>query len=79
MIDATVEGVNGERKLNDMEITSYSIGFLMAGYETTANALTFTSYLLALHPKIQQNLQEDIDNYFESNPVCKVKVTASSN
>ena len=74
MINATVEGRNGQQKLKDKEIISYSITFLSAGYETTANTLTYTSYLLALHPEIQQKLQEEIDNYFENNPVSKIFV-----
>ena len=72
MINATVEGCNGQQKLKDEEIISYSITFLLAGYETTANTLTYTSYLLALHPEIQQKLQEEIDDYFENNPVSKI-------
>ena len=72
MINATVEGCNGQQKLKDKEIISYSITFLLAGYETTANTLTYTSYLLALHPEIQQKLQEEIDDYFENNPVSKI-------
>ena len=70
MIDATTEGEGGGgKKLTDEEIVSHSITFLLAGYETTANALAYTSYLLALNPEIQQKLQAKIDEYFESNPV----------
>ena len=34
---------------------------LLAGHETTAQALTFTSYLLCQNPTWQQSLREDID------------------
>jgi len=69
MINANIEDSDGEQKLKDKEMISHSITFLLAGYETTANALTYTSYLLALHPEIQEQLQKEIDEYFESNPV----------
>ena len=69
MIDATEGEDGGEGKLSDEEIVANSILFLLAGFETTANALSFVSYLLALNPEIQEKLQAKIDEYFESNPV----------
>jgi len=83
MIDATEEGEGGGgRRLTDEEIVSHSITFLLAGYETTANTLAYTSYLLALNPEIQEKLQAAIDEYFESNPVswcvCAMFVTTHS-
>ena len=69
MIDANVEDNCGEKKLKNEDIISYSLGFMLAGYETTANALTYTAYLLALHPDTQLKLQEEIDEYFRNNPV----------
>lgn len=68
MLDASVEEKGRERKLSDLEIVSYSITFLLAGYETTANTLAYTSYLLALNPDIQDKLCAEIDEYFDSNP-----------
>ena len=71
MIDAA-DGEGGEeKKLTDEEIVGHSIVFLLAGNETTANALAFTSYLLALNPEIQEKLQAEIDGYFESKPVSQ--------
>ncbi len=75
IIDATVdeEGeqscpVDG-KKLTNEQIVGLCIGFLLAGYETTANTLSYTAYLLALHPEVQEKLQRDIDSYMEDNPV----------
>ena len=53
------------KKLAEKEITEHEfIGnillILLAGYETTANAFTYTLYLLAKHPEIQEKLREEI-------------------
>jgi cytochrome P450 family 6 len=34
--------------------------FLFAGYETTANALSYALYELALHPEIQHSVRAEI-------------------
>ena len=60
---------HGCRKLTDDEIMANSLTFLLAGYETSAGALSYTSYLLALHLDIQEKLQAEIDKYFEDKPV----------
>ena len=53
--------MDGKQKLSDDDIYATSITFLLAGYETTSNALTYTTYLLALHPDIQQRLYEELN------------------
>ena len=55
--------------LTDEEVVMHAIMIMMAGYETTANTLAYTSYLLALNPNIQEKLQSEIDSYFDENPV----------
>ena len=57
------------KRLTDEEITAHAVLFMLVGYETTANSLAYTSYVLALHPHIQEKLQEEIDSYFEEHPV----------
>ena len=71
MIDATAEDAssNRSRKLTVEEITAHAFTFMMAGYETTANALSYVSYLLALNPHVQEKLQEEIDKFYEENEV----------
>ena len=56
-------------KLTNEEVIGHAQVLLFAGYETTANALIFTTYLLALNPDIQEKLQSEIDNYFNENTV----------
>ena len=50
--------------LQFQEMQAEMILFLLAGYETTSSALSFTSYELALNARVQRKLQEEIDNYF---------------
>ena len=70
MLDAHKEDTSGSSKgLTDHEIVAHSITFLLAGYETTSNALSYTSYLLALHPEVQEKLSREIEEYFEDKPV----------
>ena len=42
---------------------------MLAGHETTASALSYISYLLALHPEVQERLAEEIDDYLQEHPV----------
>ena len=56
-------------RLSNEEIVSHAVTFMLAGYETTANTLSYTAYLLALNPKVQEKLQSEIDNYFDDKPV----------
>ena len=67
MIEATV--ADGRKKLTDDQITTHAINFLLAGYETSAINLAYTSYLLALNPDVQERLQSEIDTFFEQNSV----------
>ena len=50
----------GEAMSNEQLIDEIKILFI-AGHETTANALTFTIYLLGCHPEIQQKVYEELN------------------
>lgn len=75
MLDASDDKENGgtgedahafldprRKYLTEDEMISNSFIFLLAGYETTANCLGFTAYLLAKHPEVQERLFEEIRN-----------------
>jgi cytochrome P450 len=47
--------------MTDEQVRSEVLAFLLAGHETTAIALTWTWYLLAAHPDVQQRVREQID------------------
>lgn len=53
--------------LTTAEILGNCFIFLFAGHETTANNIHYTVLELALNPKIQRHLQEDIDNIIGPN------------
>ena len=40
--------------------------FLIAGYETTATALSYAAYSLACHPEVQQKLYDEVKSVIES-------------
>ena len=64
-------GTIRKHKLTSQEIVDNSVVFLIAGFETTANSISYSSYYLAINPDIQEKLQAEIDNYFEDNPVSR--------
>ena len=69
-METKIEKEDGtEEMICDEQIASYAVDFLVAGFDTTTNLLSYTSYLLALHPEVQERLQSEIDGYLEDNPV----------
>ena len=67
MIDASDSET--QKGLETGEIVADSVGFMLAGYETTSTALAFATYLLAANPEAQERLANEIHEYFEENPV----------
>ena len=51
----------GTGGLSDLQIRDESLTLLLAGHETTANALTWTWYLLSQHAGIEARLHEEVD------------------
>ncbi|HEY3754259.1 MAG TPA: cytochrome P450 [Pseudonocardiaceae bacterium] len=47
--------------LTDAEVHDHVITLLMAGHETTANALSWTLHLLGDHPEAQRKLHDELD------------------
>jgi cytochrome P450 len=57
----------GIGKMTDEQLRDEVMTIFLAGHETTANALTWTFYLLSEHPTIETKLQEELDSIFGSN------------
>ena len=55
--ETTVEGFS---RLTDDEIVAQSVIFLLAGYETSSNTLSFTLYHLATNQDVQDKLRSEI-------------------
>ncbi|GAV06313.1 hypothetical protein RvY_16327 [Ramazzottius varieornatus] len=58
----THQGHHVSRALTTEEVMAQSMIFLLAGFETTANTLTFLSYLLTANPEIQEKLRKEIQH-----------------
>lgn len=46
--------------MTDAELQGQVTTLLLAGFETTSTTLTWSLYILAKHPKIQQKLRDEI-------------------
>lgn len=48
--------------MSDEQVRNEALTLVLAGHETTANALTWTLYLLSQHPQIVEQLEAEIDS-----------------
>ena len=56
--------------MTDTQVRDELMTIFLAGHETTANALSWTLYLLSQHPEVQKKLFDEIDSVIGSrNPV----------
>lgn len=69
MLDAEVpeKDINDEatKGLTRVEVVGNAMLMIIAGYENTANTMTFLAYNLACHPDVQARLQKEIDEAFQ--------------
>lgn len=60
LLSVLVHDESGDR-LTDAEIRDHTVTLLLAGHETTANALAFAFYLLAGDPAIERRVHDEVD------------------
>ncbi len=58
----------GERPLTDRQVRDQTITLFAAGHETTAVSLTWTWYLLSVHPEIQTRFHQELDDVIGGRP-----------
>lgn len=51
--------------MTDEQVRDEALTIFLAGHETTANALTWTWYLLSQHPGVEAKLHEELDRVLE--------------
>ena len=56
--------VNGDH-MTDTQVRDEAMTLFLAGHETTANALTWTWYLLSQNPECEQRLHQEIDTVLD--------------
>ena len=80
MLEAHDENVEKKSSgyLSNEEIVATVATIMLAGYDTTSNALSYTAYLLALNPTIQDRLIREINEYYDVNPDSSLYDAAES-
>jgi len=51
----------GSGSMSDRQVRDEAMTLFLAGHETTANALTWTWYLLSQHPNVETRLHQELD------------------
>ena len=60
---------NNNDVMSDLQLRDQIITFLIAGHETTANALTWTFYLLVQNPNVEEKLYQEIKSVLKDKKV----------
>ena len=66
------------RSMSDRDVVDNLLTFLVAGHETTALALTWTFYLLSLHPQIAERVVQEVEAVTQGALLCEAHVEALS-
>jgi cytochrome P450 len=61
MLLHSVDEENPDRRMTDQQIRDEAMTIFLAGHETTANALTWTWYLLSQNPEVETKLHAELE------------------
>ena len=68
LLDLLLSSTDETGGMDDRQARDEALTILMAGHETTASALTFTLWLIAKHPDIQQRMAEEVRTAIGTRP-----------
>lgn len=66
--DIRLDNNSTSKSLTDDEIVGNGMTFVIAGFETTANALGYTFYLLAKYEEVQDKLRSELNDFYAQHP-----------
>uniref|UniRef100_A0AC34QGP2 Cytochrome P450 n=2 Tax=Panagrolaimus sp. JU765 TaxID=591449 RepID=A0AC34QGP2_9BILA len=72
--DFDKNGIKVVKKMTVDEVFANCFVFLLAGFDTTANTLGVTCFLLAKHPEIQEKLFKEIDDIIDFEEITYEKI-----
>eukprot|EP00193_Tetraselmis_chui_P017596 CAMPEP_0177795416 /NCGR_PEP_ID=MMETSP0491_2-20121128/26220_1 /TAXON_ID=63592 /ORGANISM="Tetraselmis chuii, Strain PLY429" /LENGTH=524 /DNA_ID=CAMNT_0019318243 /DNA_START=73 /DNA_END=1647 /DNA_ORIENTATION=+ len=62
---------SSDKKLSDSQVAAQAYTFMLAGYETTANTLTFAMYLIANNEEVYEKAAAEVDAFGPAEPEFK--------
>lgn len=68
LLGMLMAATDGAEQMTDQQLRDELMTLVLAGHETTANALTFTLWLLARHPEINERLRAELDEVIGDRP-----------
>lgn len=63
------------RGMTDEQLRDEVMTIFVAGHETTANAMTWLTYLVSQHPEVEEKLLAEIDTHWPSEGLASTNVT----
>ena len=72
LLQLMLEAQEDNKHLSIDELVFTVMSTIFGAQESTSNALSYTAYLLALNPTIQDKLVKEINDYYETNPDCSL-------
>ncbi|XP_047102529.1 cytochrome P450 4c3-like [Schistocerca piceifrons] len=64
LLDLLVEVAEQTGELTDLDIREEVDTFMFEGHDTTAASLTWTIFLIGLHPHVQEKIEEELEEIF---------------
>lgn len=76
MLMAATDAEGDGTGMTDLQLRDECLTIFLAGHETTANALTWTFYLLSQHPEVEAQLHAEVDRVLGGRPATAADLAA---